>query len=164
MQAKLNWILLSIIIGLAGIAVAINKHKSKDHELRLPIKVNELTVIAIKHNQEIKLEKKNSYWTMTSPQQGRINQERMQKILTNLQLPIQGGFETSNQLTLYGLDKPRMQVKLNNNLLSFGQLNTMKQMHYIEYQGKIYLASPFLQTAFDHSAEALIMQENLKVN
>ena len=160
LQSKLNLILLGLVVLLATAVYVVKQNRQQDTELRLPINTQTLSRIEIQHTSNLTLQKKADDWYLIFPQQGKVHPERMEKILSHLNLPLDGGFAAQEtDLSLYGLDQPTLLVKLDEQILRFGHLNTLRQMHYIEFAGKVYLAPPFLQISFDHSVDDLLIKE-----
>jgi len=158
-QTKNNLYLLLLVITLLLTYFALKKKYAIDADLRLPLSTDVIESIEITHSNVLKLKKQNDTWLLVSPLQGEIRKEKIEKILTYLQLPVKAGFDANpDQFSLYGLDKARLTVKLNDETLSFGQLNTNEQMHYVLFKNKVYLVHPFLQISFDVSAADLLVE------
>lgn len=157
-NTRQNLLLLLIVAILAASIFLFKQDRKTDQALRLPINTNDISTITIQHGNTIRLTKHEQQWQMLWPSQGLVKPERIEKMLTHLMLPLAGGFPVEQaDLSLYGLEQPRMQVILNNETLSFGMLNTMQQMHYIQFKNTVYLARPFLQISFDKSVNELLI-------
>lgn len=97
----------------------------------------------------IVLEKAGEQWRLTAPLGARANRLQVEKLArivnaeSETRLPLD-----QTALGQYGLEKPLVSVRLDNELIQFGGLHPLKQQLYVRYQDGIHLiGAHFLRAA-----------------
>jgi hypothetical protein len=97
----------------------------------------------------IVLEKTGEQWRLTAPLGARANRFRIEKLVrianaeSEAHLPLDEA-----ALGQYGLDKPLVSVRLDNELIQFGGLHPLNQQQYVRYRDGIHLiGAHYLQAA-----------------
>jgi len=88
----------------------------------------------------IVLEKTGERWRLSAPLSARANKFRIDNLVrivaaeSEARLPLDAA-----ALAQYGLDKPLLGVRLDDELIQFGGLHPLKQQQYVRYQDAIHL-------------------------
>ncbi len=89
---------------------------------------------------EIDIVKSDGRWMMTAPRKARANSFRINELLHLAVAKIATHFAApADNLGKYGLAKPRAEVWLNNEKISFGGPHPIDPDYYILYRGQVYL-------------------------
>jgi hypothetical protein len=109
-----------------------------------------ITHMRIKHKTQpvIEVEKRGSQWHMTTPYKALANNKHMNKLLSVLETPTHGQFSADRDLAQYGLDKPDVNITMNNELrLSLGDIEPIGKRRYVRVNDSVHVIgdSPFAQ-------------------
>ncbi len=148
----LNLGLLAAIGILAAIAVfKPGAEKSIPKPALTALRAEAIQKISIERPGQppIVLEKTGEQWRLTAPLAARANRFRIENLVRI------AGAESEARLPLdeaalgqYGLDKPLVSVRLDNELIQFGGLHPLNQQQYVRYQDGIHLiGAQYLQAA-----------------
>lgn len=141
-HARLNWIMLATVVGLA--LFLLFKPEPQDAQVyklsALP--VNMAKKISIVHRgSAMTLSKLDGRWYLTAPFQARVDETKINQILEILTS------ESHHQLVLnnlaeFGLDKPNIQLHINDETFLFGGLTPITNEQYVAVGEYIYLMPP----------------------
>lgn len=95
----------------------------------------------------VKYEKRDGYWYMTAPYQQRADQQQTQRILSILAAKSTEKFPATD-LARFGLDNPRLKLKLNDEEFVFGTHNAITELQYVLHKGAVYA----LESTYEESA------------
>lgn len=85
----------------------------------------------------VKYEKRDGYWYMNAPYQTRADQLLTQRILSILAAKSPDKFSSAD-LAKFGLDNPRVKLKLNDEVFTFGTHNPVTQVQYVLHHDSVY--------------------------
>ena len=139
----LNLGLAAVIGGLAAIAFfkpGVDQPAPKPALSALTADV--IQTISVEHPSRptIVLEKTGALWRLTAPFSARANQFRVDSLVrvafaeSEARVPLE---EAS--LAQYGLAKPLLAVRFNDELIQFGAMHPLKQQLYVRYQDSVHL-------------------------
>jgi hypothetical protein len=86
-------------------------------------------------------EKVDGHWRITEPYSARADMQSMQRILSIVAAESQEKFDTSD-LARFGLDKPKLKLRLDNEEFLFGTYNPVSGEQYVAHKDGVYLLSP----------------------
>ena len=139
----LNLGLAAVIGGLAAIAYfkpGVDRPAAKPALSTLTADTVQSISVERSGQPAIVLEKTGGHWRMTAPFSARANRFRVDSLLrvataeSETRLPLE---EAS--LTQYGLAKPLLEVRFNDELIQFGGMHPLKQQLYVRYQDSVHL-------------------------
>lgn len=86
----------------------------------------------------VMFEKIDGYWRLSKPYRARADQVSVLRILS---LAIASSSEKfpANDLARFGLDNPRLKLKMNDETFSFGTYNPVTSEQYVAYKDSVYL-------------------------
>ena len=145
-------------IGLAALIIALalvvefkpGMHKAPAIPPLTDLSINRIDHIRLQRpgKPEIDLARSAGQWVMTAPRKARANRFRINELLHLAVAKIATHFAApAADLGRYGLDKPRAEVWLNNEKISFGGPHPLDPDHYVLYRDQVYLVP-------DHYANA----------
>ena|SRR5690554_3130288 len=109
----------------------------------------------------VSFEKVDGYWHMTQPYKARANQATVQRIMSIVAASTTEKFPTED-LAKFGLDQPKLKLKLDEHEFQFGTYNPVSSEQYVAYGDAVYLVSPtYSETASIQPVE-LIDKKPLK--
>lgn len=86
----------------------------------------------------VAFEKVGGYWYLVKPYKARAEQRMVQGILSIIAATTTHKFP-ADDLARFGLDTPKLKVKLNDQEFLFGTYNTLTSEQYVAYKGAVYL-------------------------
>jgi len=139
-QLILNLFLFIIVISLASI-IYFSEEQSTLLERLTDINVDSITTINIQHNKNTLSIYKTTghYWKITQPVDVAANNFRINSILELLNAPVHNKYtsaEIDSKKT--GLDKPKMTIQFNKQVIAFGITNPATNLRYIKLNNSIY--------------------------
>lgn len=146
-----NLVLLVLVIAL-GLFVYLRPNQevteTKQYELST-IKLSEINRISIEYPTKaaVKYEKRDGIWIMTAPYQQRADQQSTQRILTILGANSADKFG-ADDLGRFGLDNPKLKLKLNDYEILFGTHNPVTEAQYVLFNNAVYL----IETSYEEAA------------
>jgi len=93
------------------------------------------------------LEKVDGNWRITKPFDARADMLSVQRILSIVAATTTEKFPL-NDLSQFGLDQPKLKLKLNDEEFLFGTINPVSGEQYVQYKDSVYL----VQTTYSESA------------
>lgn len=149
------WLNLGLLAAI-GILVAIALFKPGAEKAVPKAALTALTADAIQTisierpgQPPIVLEKAGERWRLTAPLGARANKFRIDNLVgivaaeSEARLPVDEA-----ALAQYGLDKPQLGVRFDDELIQFGALHPLKQQFYVRYKDAIHLiGAHYLQAA-----------------
>jgi hypothetical protein len=143
---KSRWLTnLVMLILVAGIGIflflrpAPIEQVRKTHEIST-LKAGSFKRISVEFPSKSPLifEKTNSYWRIVQPYQARADQMLVQRLLSVIAATSVEKFPTTD-LARFGLEHPRLKLKLDNEEFFFGNFNPVTSEQYMSYKNSVYL-------------------------
>lgn len=141
-HAKLNWIMLTTVIGLALFLFLRPSPEDAEVYALSSLSAGAAEHIEIWHQEDVMtLEKIEDRWYLTAPFYARTDKTKIEQILEILsskshhRLPL-------GDLDDFGLDKPNVQLQINHEKFSFGGLTPITNEQYVAVGENIYLLPP----------------------
>lgn len=146
-----NLVLFVVVVALATFVYLRPKEdvgETKQYELS-SIKLSEINRISVEYPTKaaVKYEKREGIWIMTAPFQQRADQQATQRILTILGAKSADKF-AANDLGRFGLDNPKLKLKLNDYEILFGTHNPVTESQYVLFNNAVYL----IETSYEEAA------------
>jgi hypothetical protein len=101
----------------------------------------------------VSFEKVDGYWHLTQPYKARADQLSVQRILSIVGARSTEKFSTEN-LEKFGLDQPKLKLKLDDEEFLFGTYNPVSGEQYLAYKDTVYLVS----TTYSESASVQVVE------
>ncbi len=109
----------------------------------------------------VSFEKIDGYWHLTQPYKARADQPTVQRIMSIVAAVSAQKFPTTD-LAKYGLDQPKLKLKLDDHEFLFGTYNPVSSEQYVAHQNAVYMLDPtYSETAATQVVE-LIDKKPLK--
>ena len=101
----------------------------------------------------VMFEKIDGYWHLSKPYRARADQVSVLRILS---LAIASSSEKfpANDLARFGLDNPRLKLKMNDETFSFGTFNPVTSEQYVAYKDSVYL----LPSTYSEAASVQVVE------
>jgi len=153
----LNLLLLALIAGIAAfiyLRPTVEVANNTTHELSA-LKLADFNRISIESPTKAAtvFEKTDGYWHLTQPYKARADQRLVQRILTIVAAKSQEKF-AADDLARFGLDKPRLKLKLDNEEFLFGTHNPVTEEQYILYKDAVYM----LPASYEENAQIQLVE------
>jgi hypothetical protein len=136
----LNLILFIIVLTLASV-IYFSEDENTELVKLSAVNVSEITSITIQHKQKITTidKQKDNHWQITKPVNIAANDFRINSILKIINSPVHSQYAVSEvSLAKFGLDKPVISIKFNDQNISFGIINPATNLRYIRLDDSIY--------------------------
>jgi hypothetical protein len=152
---------LLLVIGVAGLALyAIYRPKPEDKTPRHKVsQVAGATVQKVRIEPQsappIELEKRGEAWFITAPLAGRADQSQMDRLLDLLQASSTERLPAT-ELARYDLDRPRLKVQFDGQVLAFGTTNPLTQEQYLLAGDSVYLLSSYFASVVPTQPDRLL--------
>jgi hypothetical protein len=159
---KRAWLVnLLLVIGVAGLALyAIYRPKPEDKTPRH--KLTQLAAAAVqtvriepREAPAIEIERRGEAWVITAPLAGRADQSQMDRLLDLLQASSTEKLP-ADELARYDLDRPRLKVHFDDQLLAFGTSNPLTQEQYVLAGDSVYLLSSYFASVVPAQPDRLL--------
>ncbi len=142
-----RWLLNLGLAALIAVLALVVVFKPGTHKTPAIPPLTDLSINRIDHirlqrpgQPEIDFERSSSRWVMTAPRKARANSFRINELLHLAVAKIATHFAApAAELGRYGLDKPRAEVWLNDEQISFGEPHPLDPDYYALYRGQVYL-------------------------
>jgi len=158
---KRNLFLLLFAILLALSVYYFKNSEQQSNRIFLPVDINNIHEIIIHQTPSIKLKLINQEWHVMQREPFPANKKAIQDIFDMLATPLISEHSlTEVSLKELSLNPANLRVDINGDALSFGALSPIKQMHYVHFKDKVYLASPFLQIRFSQTMDTFLKTEH----
>jgi hypothetical protein len=154
---KLNLVLLVLVVFIGVFLYSRPKEEvaaTKDYE------VSTLKLAGINHiraefpaKAAVAFEKINGYWYIEQPYKTRADQMMVQKVLSIVAAKSIQRFPAED-ISRFGLDQPKLKLKLNEETFVFGTFNPVSGEQYVSYNGYVYL----LPVNYSENAETQITE------
>ena len=139
-----NFILLLLVAGIATLLYLRPKPEVKTEKTYAlsSKKLSDFSKLSIEFPTKapVVFEKKNGLWRMVKPYDARANQSSVQRILSIIAATSKEKFPVDNRAQ-FGLDKPALKVKLDDQEIDFGTYNPVSSDQYVAYKDAIYMVS-----------------------
>lgn len=152
-----NFVLFILVAALGSFVYFRPKDEvasTQQYELST-IKLAEITKISVEYPTKaaVKYEKRDGIWVMTAPYQQRADQQATQHILAILAAKSPDKF-SANDLGRFGLDNPKLKLKLNDHEILFGTHNPVTESQYVLFNNTVYL----IETSYEEAATVQEME------
>ncbi len=140
-----SWLNLIMLVTVAVLATVLYIKPSLQEEATH--KISSLSVEAVQHiritRQDIAIElsRADNHWYMRKPVEGRVNKEKVERILEILSAASQHLLPLAN-LDRYGLISPLIELQINQESFKFGDFAPVTNEQYIATRQHIFLISP----------------------
>lgn len=163
-HARLNWIMLSAIIGVL-IFLYFRPQSQDSHDY--PIITNSVatatTLRIVSKHGEIVLEQRNDHWYITKPLRARPDAEKLEAIEKILTVKSQQRFPLVN-LARYGLEPPYLELFVDSKRLAFGGFAPITNQQYVASGDAVYLIAPHFGLVLPQQVDGLIDRRLLATN
>lgn len=141
-----RWLVnLGLLLLIAGIVAFLylrpqpEQDGSAAHEIS-DLKLGDFSKVSIEFPAKapVAFEKIDGYWQMTKPYQARADQISVQRILSIVAASSREKFITDD-LAKFGLDQPKLKLKLDEKEFLFGTYNPVSGEQYVAFGGAVYL-------------------------
>lgn len=158
---KSRWLINLLLLALiAGISVFLHLRKPADtsqakaHEIS-SLKLGSFSKISVElpSKAPIIYEKIDGHWHIIKPYQARADQMAVQRILSVVAATSSEKFPVAD-MAKFGIDTPRMKLKLDNEEFLFGIYNPVNGLQYVAYKNSVYL----LDSNYSESASVQIVE------
>ncbi len=145
-----SWInlgLLSLTVILTIFVLSDDQETEKELQRLSTIDKNTIKQIQVfrKDLDNFQFDKKDNGWFLTSPQQYRANNARINAMLRILEVESHAQLNPVDiDLKQLGLDNPIVTMKLNDHVFQFGNTDAIDQRRYVLFQNKIHLTNDSL--------------------
>lgn len=137
-----NLVLLALVASIVAflyLRPAPKEQGEKSYELSA-LKLADFNNISIEFPAKAPLtfEKIDGYWHIVQPYKARADQMAVQRMLSIVAATSNEKFPATD-LARFGLDNPRLKLKLDNEEFLFGTFNPVSSDQYVAYKGSVYL-------------------------
>jgi len=148
----LNLFLLALIVGIGAFIYTRPKEeiaKSAVYEIST-LKLADFTKASVEQPTKapVVFEKIEGYWYITQPYKARADQMLVNRMLSIVAAKSNDKFPTDD-LARFGLDKPRLKLKLGDAEFLFGTFNPVTEEQYVLYKDGVYM----LPVSYSESAQ-----------
>jgi hypothetical protein len=159
---KRAWLVnLLLVIGVTGLALyAIYRPKPEDKTPRH--KLSQVAAAAVQKVRieprdapPIELERRGEAWFITAPLTGRADQSQLDRLLDLLQASSTEKLP-ADDLARYDLDRPRLKVQFDGQVLAFGTSNPLTQEQYVLAGDSVYLLSSYFTSVVPSRPDRLL--------
>lgn len=153
----LNLVLLVLIIGIV-VFLYLNPKKQEGDTPTFEVSTMKMSefdhiVIEFPTKAPVTFEKIDGFWFLDKPYKARAEQRAVQGVLSIIAGTTIHKFP-ADDLARFGLDTPKLKVKLNNEEFLFGTYNTLTSEQYVAYKGAIYL----LPVSYSEAASTQVVE------
>jgi uncharacterized protein DUF4340 len=170
---KRLWINIGLLAFIILLSVILLNTEEETQELPRLSTIDQNDIVQIKVLKKDKenfiFNKQGETWHMSSPQQFRVNNSRINAMLRMLNIESHSQLDpTEVELEIVGLADPTVIMKLNDHEFKFGKTDAIDQHRYVLFNGKIYLTNDFLyhqlMTNAAFFADTRLLPEKTKIN
>lgn len=152
-----NLILLALIAGIAAFIVLRPKtdvQVATGHELSSH-KLADFSRISIESPTKapVVFDKVDGYWRVSKPYSARADQRLVQRVLSIVAAKSNEKFP-ADDLARFGLDNPKLKLKLDNEEFVFGTHNPVTEEQYILYKDAVYM----LPASYQENAQIQLVE------
>ncbi len=140
-----SWLNLIMFVTVVALAAFLYIKPSLQEEVSY--KISSLSAEAVQHirisrqDTLIELSRSDNRWQMRKPVQGRVNDVKVERILEILSATSQHLLPSVN-LSRYGLASPVIELQVDQELFSFGDLAPITSEQYVATRQQVFLISP----------------------
>jgi len=138
----INIVLLVVVLVVGAVVYFSPKQTQKaesDYEIS-SLKLSALNKISIDFPAQasVKFEKKDNFWHLQQPYSARADQQQVARLLSIVAAHSKQKFPADDPAR-YGLDQPKLVIRLNDDVFTFGTFNPVSQEQYVAYNGAVYM-------------------------
>lgn len=153
----LNFVLLILVVLIGLFLYSRPKQElieAKDYEVST-LKLASINNIRVEFPTKaaVAFEKVDGYWYLEQPYKTRADQMMVQKVLSVIAAKSAQRFPAED-ISRFGLDQPKLKLKLNEEVFVFGTFNPVSGEQYVAYNGFVYL----LPVNYSENAETQVTE------
>lgn len=166
----LNLILLGLVLVIGAVVYYTPKPETQtvqDFELS-SLKLSELNQLSIEFAMQapVQFEKRDGYWYVKQPLQARADQQAVAKITALIAARSKQKF-SSDEPSRFGLDQPKLILRMNDAVFTFGTYNPVTQEQYVAYNGSVFMLpasyAENAQTQLNEMLDKHLLRPNEKI-
>ena len=143
-----RWLVnLALLLVVAGIVAFLYLKPQESERAEAVYEVSSLKLadfnrvsIEFPAKAPVVFEKKDNFWYLTQPYAARADQVTVQRIVSIVAAQSHEKFSADDPAR-FGMDNPRLKIKLNNEEFVFGIYNPVTSEQYVAYKDAVYLLS-----------------------
>ncbi|MCB5186803.1 DUF4340 domain-containing protein [Methylobacillus caricis] len=154
-----NFALLLVIAGIVAF-LYLRPQQKEESVQQYPVsalKLADFSRLSIEFPAKapVVFDKVDGFWYLSQPYKARADQMTVQRIVSIVAANSPDQFP-ANDLARFGLDNPRLKIKLDNEEFLFGIYNPVSSEQYVAYKDAVYLVPPiYSETAATQVVELL---------
>ncbi|HEY8118173.1 MAG TPA: DUF4340 domain-containing protein [Methylophilaceae bacterium] len=158
---KKRWLVnLALLLVIIGISVFLHLRATPKTQAQNAYEVSSLKLgsfnklsIEFPAKAPVVFEKVDGYWQIAQPYKARADQMSVQRVLSIVAATSSDKFP-ANDLARFGLDNPRLKLKLDNEEFLFGTYNPVSSDQYVQYKDSVYL----IPSSYSESASVQVVE------
>lgn len=159
---KSRWLVnLLLLLIVAGIVSFIYLRPPEQDDSRPVHEISTLKLAEFKHlsiefpaKAPVVFEKRDDYWYLVQPYAARADQMTVQRIVSIVAAKTMDKFPADD--ARFGIDNPRLKLRLNDEVFTFGIYNPVTSEQYVAYKDSVYLLpGTYSETAATQIVELL---------
>ncbi len=158
---KSRWLLnLGLLVIVLGLGAFLYFHPKQEQQAEKSYELCDLKLSSFSNIQidfpakaSVSFEKKEGFWYIKQPFSARADQIAVQRLMSIVAAKSTSKFP-ANDLTRFGLDQPKLKLKLDNEEFLFGTFNPVTSEQYVAYKGNVYL----LSSSYSESAQMQVSE------
>ena len=158
---KKRWLVnLALLLVIIGISAFLHLRSTPKTQVQNAYEVSSLKLgsfsklsIEFPAKAPVVFEKIDGYWRIAQPYKARADQMSVQRVLSIVAATSSDKFP-ANDLARFGLDNPRLKLKLDNEEFLFGTYNPVSSDQYVQYKDSVYL----IPSSYSESAAVQVVE------
>jgi hypothetical protein len=153
----LNFVLLLVVL-IVGAVVYFSPKQSQqqvqDYEVS-SLRLADMNAISIEFPAQasLKFEKRDGFWYLQQPYAARADQQLVGRLMSIVAARSKQKFP-ADDAAKFGLDQPKLVLRLNDAVFTFGTYNTVSQEQYVAYKGSVFM----LPTIYAENAQIQVTE------
>lgn len=143
---KVRWLInLLLLLVVGGIGAFIYLQPKQEASGPVSYEISDLKLGAINQltvepttKSAVQFDKVDGYWYLVQPFKARADQMLVQRVLSLVAAKSKEKF-TADDTAKFGLDSPRLRVKLDDHVFVFGTYNPVTEEQYVMFNNAVYL-------------------------
>ncbi len=158
---KSRWILnlvLLVVVLIVGAVVYFSpkqeQQAAQDFEVS-SLKLADMQAISIEFPAQasVKFEKRDGFWYLQQPYVARADQQLVGRLMSIVAARSKQKFP-ADDAAKFGLDQPKLVLRLNDAVFTFGTYNPVSQEQYVSYNGSVFM----LPTSYAENAQIQVAE------
>lgn len=152
-----NLVLLLVVLVVGAVVYFSPKQTQQapqDYEVS-SLKLSDMNSISIEFPAQasVKFDKRDGFWYLKQPYVARADQQLVGRLMSIVAARSKQKFAVDD-LSKFGLDQPKLIVRLNDAVFTFGTYNTVSQEQYVAYNGSVFM----LPTIYAENAQIQVTE------